>query len=78
MRNKYVNQILDADAVDAITKRSGEKYEVYLKRVKSNKISRVIKVIDITHNSDLTRIPNPLDDDTARLVKYKNAVKFLK
>lgn len=37
-------------AVDAITKRDGEAYVDYLKRVLNNLVTRTVKIHDITHN----------------------------
>jgi (p)ppGpp synthase/HD superfamily hydrolase len=39
-----------AMAVDAITKKDGEKYEEYISRVRQNKLARLVKIVDIEHN----------------------------
>lgn len=65
------------EAVDCITKRNGETLESYLNRVKSNRISTVVKIADLTHNSDITRIPNPKQKDYDRLERYKQELAFL-
>ena len=64
-------------AVVAMTKRRGESYEDYLHRVKKNRIARVVKLADLKHNMDMSRIKNPTEKDFKRLEKYKKAVKFL-
>lgn len=65
-------------AVDAMTKRKGEDYEDYLKRVKQNPIARKVKLADIKHNMDLSRIENPTEKDYERIEKkYKKALKLL-
>ncbi len=65
-------------AVDAMTKRKGEDYEDYLKRVKQNPIARKVKLADIEHNMDLSRIENPTEKDYERIEKkYKKALKLL-
>ena len=51
-------------AVDAITKREGEDYMDYLARVKANEIATVVKLADIKHNSDMSRLPLELRDVT--------------
>lgn len=66
------------DAVVALTKKDGEAYEDYLARVKANEIACAVKLADIEHNSDLSRLSVVADEDRARLVKYKKAVEFLK
>lgn len=75
IRNLFGESI--ADAVDAITKRDGEKYQSYLQRVKSNEIARKVKIADLTHNMDLTRLPQITDKDLERSAKYQQAKQFL-
>lgn len=66
------------EAVCAITKRDSEDYNVYLERVKSNEIARTVKIADLKHNSDLTRLNRTIKSrDTKRAVKYTNAIKYL-
>lgn len=64
-------------AVDAITKRKNEPYQDYLQRVKSNEIARKVKLADLAHNMDLSRLGNITDKDLKRLEKYKQAKAFL-
>ena len=65
-----------SQAVDAITKREGETYKCYLARVKGNKIARMVKIADISHN--LERIGNLSEKDQLRLAdKYGEALSFL-
>lgn len=65
------------DAVEAITKRDGEDYSDYLSRVAANPIARRVKLADLTHNSQVSRIPNPTDKDFARISKYQSAIARL-
>lgn len=67
-----------ADAVDAITHRKGEDYFDYLARVKNNPLAVTVKLADLAHNSDLSRIVNPTEHDLDRVEKYKKAIRFLK
>ena len=72
----YSEKIIQA--VDSMTKRKGEDYEDYLKRVKQNPIARKVKLADIEHNMDLSRIENPTEKDYERIEKkYKKALKIL-
>lgn len=66
-----------ADSVNAITKRKGENYQDYLLRVKSNDIARKVKIADLTHNMDLSRLTNITEKDIARQHKYRQAKQFL-
>jgi (p)ppGpp synthase/HD superfamily hydrolase len=65
------------EGVDAITKRAGEAYECYLDRVKANPFALAVKLADLTHNMDLSRIANPTEKDFARIEKYRWAVDYL-
>ncbi len=64
-------------AIAAITKLKGEPYEDYILRVKSNAIARKVKIADLTHNMDISRIPNPTEKDFQRLEKYQKVLSQL-
>ena len=72
----YSEEIISA--VDSITKRKGEKYIEYLKRVKQNPIATKVKLADLEHNMDLSRLKKITSKDKKRLEKYKFAKNFLK
>ncbi|MDR1184900.1 MAG: HD domain-containing protein [Coriobacteriales bacterium] len=57
-------------AVDAITRRKGEHDVPYLARVRENPLALTVKLADLTHNSDITRIANPSDTDKKRATLY--------
>lgn len=65
-------------AVDCLTKRDGEPLEAYLERVKSNTLAITVKIADLTHNSDLSRIPQPTEKDYKRAERYQKEIAFLK
>jgi (p)ppGpp synthase/HD superfamily hydrolase len=58
-----------ADAVDAITKRDGEAYPAYLKRVEANEWARLVKIEDLKHNMSRTRGKLA----PSQMVKYEQA-----
>lgn len=64
-------------ACQAITKRNGEEYDRYLKRVAGNPWAKAVKLADLADNMDLGRIPNPDEKDLARWRKYQKAQAFL-
>lgn len=66
-----------SDAVSAITKVKEEPYNKYLSRVKANPIARLVKIADLTHNMDLSRLPVVTEKDLARKEKYVKAKAFL-
>lgn len=65
------------EAIKALTKTEGQNYDDYLTNLKSNKLATIVKIADLTHNSDLTRLPNPTPEDLKRREKYQQAIKFL-
>ena len=67
------------NAVDAITHRKGEDRRVYLNRVANDPIAVRVKLADLMHNSDLTRIKNRLleQKDYDRVERYKQEIKYL-
>ena len=64
-------------AVQTLTKKKGQRYQDYLEKVKSNDLARVVKLADLKHNSDLSRLKSVSDTDRERVKKYKNAIRYL-
>lgn len=67
-------------AVDAVTRRPGELRQDYLNRVAANKIATAVKIADLTHNADLSRIScvRPLEPkDYDRAYRYFREIGFL-
>lgn len=64
-------------AVITLTKRPAQDYFAYLAKVKDNQIARVVKIADLTHNSDLSRLSVISEKDLKRLAKYQQALAFL-
>ena len=52
-------------------------YFDYVAAIKSNSLARRVKIADLRHNSDLSRIKNPSPKDFARVEKYRAALKEL-
>ncbi|MCR6097187.1 HD domain-containing protein [Salipaludibacillus agaradhaerens] len=65
------------DAVRTLTRETKEAYEDYLNRVKTNEVARIVKLADLQHNMDITRIKNPTKRDFERIEKYRKAMLFL-
>ncbi len=65
------------EALDAISRRPGERYESYLDRVRGNLAAAAVKLKDLADNADLSRITNPTERDRARVEKYQRAIVFL-
>ncbi len=66
-----------AAAVDAISRRPGEEWEDYLRRVKQNEAARKVKISDLIDNSNLSRIPAVTLRDVDRQLKYNRALRYL-
>lgn len=66
-----------AAAVDAISRRAGEKWADYLDRVAANPMARQVKISDLIDNSNLSRIPHVTLKDVERQKKYNSALNRL-
>ena len=65
------------EAVKLLTHKKNEPYFDYIMRLKDNPLARKVKMADLKHNMDLTRIANPSDKDFKRVEKYKKALEIL-
>lgn len=64
-------------AVDALTKRKGETRVEAAARAAANPVARVVKLADVTHNMDLSRIPSPTPKDLDRMKQYEQVRAIL-
>ncbi len=65
------------EAVRLMTKTKGEDYFEYVRRIKGNPIARKVKLQDLAHNSDPTRLVNGREKNMEQLEKYSKARKIL-
>lgn len=65
-------------AVERLTHRNGESRETYLQRVVENPLAVKVKLADLAHNSDLSRLSVPTEKDYARAERYAKETAFLK
>ena len=75
IRNLFGDTV--ADAVVALTKKRGENYADYIRRVSNNPISKAVKLADLEHNMDLSRLNEIQEADLERIKKYEDAKKIL-
>ena len=65
------------EAVDGLTRREGESYSDFVARAAVGARSRLVKLADVEHNLDVSRLPGGGADlseaDRARLAKYERA-----
>ena len=64
--------------VSTLTRWEGESYSDYIERISLDAVAREVKMADLTHNMDISRIPNPTEADFKRQRKYQQALVFLK
>lgn len=65
------------EAVLAMTRHEGENYFEYIDRVKSNELAVKVKLEDLRHNTDLSRLKNITEADIERCRKYRLAAKII-
>lgn len=65
------------DTVDGVTRRQGEEYEAFVARAAAGARSRLVKLADVEHNLDVSRLPGGGVDlseaDRVRLARYERA-----
>lgn len=65
------------DAIRLLTRDKSVDYMEYVKNLKSNTIARKVKLADLRHNSDSTRLIKITDKDIERINKYNRAIELL-
>ena len=53
-------------------------YMDYVNNLKDNPIARAVKMSDLLHNSDLSRLKDITENDRMRVEKYKRAMEILR
>lgn len=62
-------------AIDIITRKQGVKYMDYIKEIKTNKLARAVKIEDLKHNMDKSRLPE--NCSFSKFKTYEKAIKIL-
>ena len=75
LRKIFPNEIVDTLII--LTHRKDESYFEYIQRVSKSKLAKKVKVADLLHNLDITRIKEPTKQDYERLEKYKKSILYL-
>lgn len=65
------------NSIRLLTKTDELTYEEYLRRLRMDSCARAVKIADLKHNMDITRIPDPSEKDYVRIEKYKKSLAFL-
>lgn len=66
-------------ALKLLTHDKATSYFEYVKKIKANELAKRVKIADLKHNSDLSRIPKEIFNakDLSRVEKYQRALKIL-
>ena len=75
LNENFPNEIVDT--LILLTHKQNETYFEYISRVSKSKLAKKVKVADLLHNLDITRINEPTKQDYERLEKYKKAILYL-
>lgn len=65
------------NALRMLTHDEGIPYMDYVAKVKENPIAKAVKLADLRHNSDLSRLDDVTEEDLERVEKYKAAIELL-
>ncbi len=66
------------EALALLTHDDSEPYMDYVARIKENPVARAVKLADLEHNSDMSRLSVVDDYALKRAEKYKAAIEILK
>lgn len=64
-------------AIGLMTHDDGTPYLEYVSRMKDNPIAKAVKLADLRHNSDISRLDETDEKTLARLKKYQRAMEIL-
>ena len=65
------------DALKLLTHNDGSEYMEYVARIKNNPIAKAVKLADLRHNSDLSRLDSVDNKAIERRQKYLAAIEYL-
>ena len=71
----FPQEVLDALAL--LTHDDAVPYMDYVKKIAENSIAKAVKLADLAHNSDLSRLDTVDDYALTRVRKYRDAIAFL-
>ena len=77
---KQLEEVFSKEIIDILkllTREENIEYDEYIKRMKNNSIACKVKIADLTHNLDKTRLDFVTEVDVKRNEKYKKALQIL-
>ena len=75
LKKEFSSEIIHA--LELLTHDKSVDYFEYIKKIKNNPIAKTVKIADLHHNSDKSRLDNPTEKDLKRYIKYEKALKIL-
>lgn len=67
-----------AEALNLMNSRTAESRQAYIARFKGHRLAIKVKLNDLRHNMDLSRLPHPSEKDFVRLARYRKEYQILK
>ena len=77
---KQLEEVFSKEIIDILKllpREENIEYDEYIKRIKNNTIACKVKIADLTHNLDKTRLDFVTEVDVKRNEKYKKALQIL-
>ena len=77
---KQLEEVFSKEIIDILkllTREENIEYDEHIKRIKNNSIACKVKIADLTHNLDKTRLDFVTEVDVKRNEKYKKALQIL-
>lgn len=75
LEKEFSNNVIEA--IKLLTHDKKVPYDEYILKLKDNPIAKKVKLADLKHNSDKTRLDHLTPKDIIRNKKYENAIKLL-
>lgn len=83
LQTKCNNEITDShlseirDALNLLNSQTAKTREEYISRIKNSRIATRVKLNDLTHNMDISRISEPTAKDMERLKRYEKEYRTI-
>ena len=65
------------EAVGLLSRKKGQSYNDYIRKIKPNPLARKVKIADLEHNLDLTRLACPSKEFLDHMKMYKKSLIYL-
>lgn len=76
LKEEFSDKIIQA--LKLLTHDDSVEYMDYIRDIKDNPIAKNVKLADLKHNSDMTRLDEWTEKDARRNLKYAEAIKILR